>query len=53
MWFILKVQACCSGYIPQLSRMSVQDSESFGFVSLLIVNEREEHVVALHLLIGR
>ena len=44
----LKIQACCTG-IPQLSELSESDSEFIGFVSLLVVKEREEGVVALNL----
>ena len=48
----LKVQAYCLGHTPQLSEKSDWDSELIGFVSLLVVNEREEGVVTLHLPIG-
>ena len=35
-----------------MSGLSVQDSEFLEFVILLVVNERENSVVALHLYIG-
>ena len=41
------VQARCPGHTPQLSGLSVYDSELVGFVCLFIVNEREESVVAV------
>ena len=42
----LKVQVCCAGHTPQYSGLFVQDSD------LVVVIEREEGVVALHLRIG-
>ena len=39
-------------YIHLRFKHAVLGSELVGFISLLVVNEREEHVVALHLPIG-
>ena len=44
--YSLKVQACCPGYTPQLSELTI------SFVSLLVVNERKEGTMALYISIG-